>query len=341
MSFFAVLFALLIEQARPLARGNWIHAGFRLWARWASGHLDAGQPHHGWIAWAVAVALPSLGALLIHWALWYVHPLLAFAWSVGILYVTLGFRQFSHYFTDIRDALDDGDEDTARELLAEWRQVDASELPRSEIVRHVIEYSVLAAHRHVFGVLGWFSVLAAFGLGPMGAVLYRMSEFVARYWRYKSKSNAAAGEGASPALQQAASTAWGVMDYVPARVTSLGFAVVGSFEDAIDAWRNYAQRFSNDASIALETRNDGIILAATSGAVNVRLGGQALQTTFDPNASAGFLAADASTLDALTQPSPGREPEVAHLRSIVGLVWRSVVLWMVLLALLTLARLLG
>ena len=33
--------------------------------------------------------------------------------------------------------------------------------------------------------------------------------------------------------------------------------------------------------------------------------------------------------------------EVGHLRSIVGLVWRSVVLWMVLLALLTLARLLG
>ena len=344
MSFFAVLFALLIEQARPLARGNWIHASFRLWARWASRHLDAGQPHHGWIAWGVAVALPSFGALLIHWALWYAHPLLAFAWSVGILYVTLGFRQFSHYFTDIRDALDDGDEDTARELLAQWRQVDASELPRSEIVRHVIEYSVLAAHRHVFGVLGWFSVLAAFGLGPMGAVLYRMSEFVARYWRYKSKS-LEAGEGASPALQTAASKAWGVMDYVPARVTSLGFAVVGSFEDAIDAWRSYknsdAQRFSDDPTIALETRNDGIILAATSGAVNVRLGGQVLQTRFDPNASAGFLAANAATLDLPTQSTPGREPEVAHLRSIVGLVWRSVVLWMVLLALLTLARLLG
>ena len=42
-----------------------------------------------------------------------------------------------------------------------------------------------------------------------------------------------------------------------------------------------------------------------------------------------------------TASTPGREAEIAHLRSIVGLVWRSVVLWMVLLALLTLARLLG
>lgn len=344
MSFFAVLFALLIEQARPLARGNWIHAAFRSWARWTSRNLDAGKPHHGWIAWGVAALLPSLVTLLIHWSLWYVNPLLAFAWSVGILYVTLGFRQFSHYFTDIRDALDDGDEDTARELLAQWRQVDASELPRSEIVRHVIEYSVLAAHRHVFGVLGWFSVLAALGLGPAGAVLYRMSEFAARYWRYKSKS-LQAGEGASPALQAAASSAWGVIDYVPARVTSLGFAVVGSFEDAIDAWRSYksnnAQRFSSGQDLNLESHNDGIILAATSGAVNVRLGGAALQTRFDPNASAGFEAANAAALDVPAQATPGREPEVAHLRSIVGLVWRSVVLWMVLLALLTLAKLLG
>ena len=341
MSFLAVLFALLIEQARPLARGNWIHAGLRMLARWSSRNLDAGKPHHGWIAWSVAALLPSLVTLLVHWGLWAVNPLLSFVWSVGVLYVTLGFRQFSHYFTDIRDALDDGDEDGARELLAQWRQVDASDLPRSEIVRHVIEYSVLAAHRHVFGVLGWFSVLAALGLGPAGAVLYRMSEFVARYWHYKAES-LQAGEGASPALQAAASTAWGVLDYVPARVTSLGFAVVGSFEDAIDAWRNYAQRFSSDKTLTLEGHNDGIILAATSGAVNVRLGGAALQTTFDPQASAGFLAekfaGGANTLDAAT---PGREPEVAHLRSIVGLVWRSVVLWMVLLALLTLAKLLG
>ena len=37
----------------------------------------------------------------------------------------------------------------------------------------------------------------------------------------------------------------------------------------------------------------------------------------------------------------GREPEPAYLAQVVGLVWRSVVMWLVLLALLTLARLLG
>jgi adenosylcobinamide-phosphate synthase len=214
-------------------------------------------------------------------------------------------------------------------MLAEWQQVDASELPRSEIVRHVIEYSVLAAHRHVFGVLAWYCVPAALGFGAGGAVFYRMSEFVARYWKHRSRTQA---QPASAALQDAAAKAWYVIDWVPARMTALAFAVVGSFEDAVDCWRNYSQRFPDD--------NDGVILAATSGAVNVRLGGETLRSTFSPNASQGFTANGARVMEA-TESTPGREAEVGHLRSIVGLVWRSVVLWMVLLALLTLARLLG
>jgi len=266
----------------------------------------------------------------VHWLLqltlgWPVAVL----WSVAVLYVTLGFRQFSHHFTAIRDALDAGDEARARELLAQWQQVDAAELPRSEIVRHVIEYSMLAAHRHVFGVLAWFSVLAAFGLGPAGAVLYRMSEFVARYWRHRDVTET---QLASPALQHAAARAWAAIDWLPARATALAFAVVGSFEEAIDCWRHYAQRFPND--------NDGVVLAATSGAVNVRLGGEALRSAATPAAPNALRTAGGIPSDD-TESTPGREAEVGHLRSIVGLVWRSVVLWMVLLALLTLARLLG
>ena len=55
MSFFAILFALLIEQARPLARSNPIHAGLRAWALSVSRNFDAGKSHHGWVAWSLAV----------------------------------------------------------------------------------------------------------------------------------------------------------------------------------------------------------------------------------------------------------------------------------------------
>jgi adenosylcobinamide-phosphate synthase len=328
MSFFAILLALLIEQVRPLGPHNPVHSALRVWARGASRNFDAGKPQHGWVCWVLAVLAPAAAATGIHWLLFrFVGWPAAMAWSVLVLYATLGFRQFSHHFTDIRDALEAGDEMRARQLLAQWQRVDASELPRSEIVRHVIEYSVLAAHRHVFGVLAWFSVLAAFGLGPAGAVLYRMAEFVARYWRHRNRTQV---QPASEALQSAAARAWAAVDWLPARITAVAFAVVGSFEEAIDCWRNHAQRFPND--------NDGVILAATSGAVNVRLGGELLKPAFAANTQPAGLGLEPP---AATVSTPGREAEIAHLRSVVGLVWRSVVLWMVLLALLTLANLLG
>ena len=309
MSFIAVLMALLLEQARPLGRGNPVHASLRAWVRWSARNFDAGKSAHGWLAWGFSVAVPSLLAMLIYWMLdaW-LGWLAAVVWSVAVLYVTLGFRQFSFHFTQIRDALADGDEDRARNLLANWRQMDASELPRSELVRHVIEHSVLSAHRHVFGVLTWFSLLAAFGLGPAGAVLYRLSEFVARYWQHTSKAH---HQPVSEALKQTAADAWIVMDWAPSRMTALSFAVVGSFEEAIDCWRNCEPRFAGD--------NDAIVLAATSGAVDIRLQG----------------------MDGQGKPFPGQVPELAHLAVVVGLVWRTVVMWMLLIALLTLARLLG
>ncbi len=309
MSFISVLIALLLEQARPLSRGNPVHAGLRAWVRWSSRNFDAGNSLHGWLAWGVAVVGPSLLSLAIFLLLdAFLGWPAAVLWSVAVLYTTLGFRQFSFHFTQIRDALADGEEDRARELLANWQQTDVSELPRSEIVRHVIEHSVLSAHRHVFGVLAWFSVLAAFGLGPAGAVLYRLSEFVPRYWQHKSKAQ---HQPISDALQQSAAQAWTLIDWVPSRITAISFAVVGSFEEAIDGWRNYEPRFGGD--------NDGIVLAATAGAVNIRLQGT----------------------DRPGEAYSGQVPELAHLAVVVGLVWRTVVLWMVLLALLTLARLLG
>jgi adenosylcobinamide-phosphate synthase len=322
MSFLALLLALLIEQARPLAQDNWVHDLMRRWSLFIRRHLDAGRSRHASVIWCISALVPALAALLIHWLLMYfIGWPVAMAWNVLILYTTLGFRQFSHFFTEIRDALENGDEATARAELANWKRVDATQLPRTELMRHVIEYSSVASHRHVFGVMAWFSILAAIGLGPAGAVLYRMAEYLPRLWKMETLASVEVSESLNGFTQDA----WRLIDWIPARITALTFAVVGNFEEAIDSWRSHAQVFPDD--------NDGVVLAATSGAINVRLGGEALKQQAagdEPNANRQHSASTA-----------GRPPELAHLRSMVGLVWRSVLMWMVLLALLTLARLLG
>ena len=175
--------------------------------------------------------MPALLALLVHLlAQWKLGWALAVCWNVALLYVTLGFRQFSHHFTTIRDALDEGDENKARELLAQWQQVQVGEIARSEIVRHVIEYSVIAAHRHVFGVFFWYAVLSTVGLGPAGAVVYRLAEYVQRRWQREAQADG----GVSSMLAEVANQAWQVLDWLPARATALGFAIVGSFCDCSD-----------------------------------------------------------------------------------------------------------
>jgi adenosylcobinamide-phosphate synthase len=306
MSFISILLALLLEQARPLAPVNPVHNSLREWVRWVMRNFDAGKSHHGWLAWCFAVLVPAVVVCAVHWALvWFLGWAAAMVWSVAILYSTLGFRQFSHHFTEIRDALDAGDEDQARQLLAQWMRMDASALPRNEIVRHVIEHSVLSAHRFVFGVLAWYTVLAALGLGPAGAVLYRVSEYVNRYVNRPEKPSS---QPASPAMKTNSGSAWMAIDWLPARITALGFAFVGSFEEAVDGWRQHELHFPGD--------NDGIVLAATAGAVNVKLG-------------------------PLERPGAGQTPQPSHLRAVVGLVWRTVVMWMVFLALVSLARLLS
>ena len=306
MSFISILFALLLEQARPLGQLNAVHNTNRGWVRWIVRNYDAGKTQHGWLTWSLAVVLPSLLASGIYWLLvWSLGWVAAVVWNIAVLYVTLGFRQFSHHFTLIRDALYAGDEALARQKLAEWMRMDASELPRSEIVRHVVEYSALSAHRHVFGVLAWYSVLAAMGLGPAGAVFYRIAEYLGRYVNRPLKPTST---GVSPALQASSNRAWYLTDWVPVRLTALGFAFVGSFEEAVDSWRQYAALYPDD--------NDGVVLAATAGAINVQLGEPVLD-------------------------GEGQVPQTVHLRAFFGLVWRTVVMWMVILVLLSLARLLG
>jgi adenosylcobinamide-phosphate synthase len=329
MSFFAVLFALLLEQVKPLPRGNVIHDALTGWMRWTARNFDAGRNSHAWVVWCVTALAPALLAWAVFVLLDRVNGLLGLAFDVAVLYLTLGFRQFSHYFTDIRAALDRGDELEARRLLSEWRHLDASELPRSEFLRHLIEHSLLAAHRHVFGVFFWFVLLATFGLGPAGAVLYRMAEFASRYWSFRSGDGAIAVNERLMALSM---RLFRLLDHVPARLTASGFAVVGNFEEAVNCWRRDATLWKHD--------NEGVILAAAAGAVGIRLGGGSAPgltpdraKTFESGASPDSAEADGST--------PGAPPQLAHLRSVVGLVWRSVVLWMLLLALLSLANLVG
>lgn len=329
MSFLAVAFALLIEQLKPLPPGNFVHRAMAGWMRWAGHNFNAGRDHHAVVVWVVTVPVPALVAWGVHVLLGEFGSAFALAWDVLVLYLTLGFRQFSHFFTDIQEALERGDELSARSLLQQWLALDASDLPRDELLRHTMEHALLAAHRHVFGVFYWFVLLSGLGCGPAGAVLYRLAEFASRHWAARFSRVGLAQEDR---LMQLSARCFSVIDHVPARLTAGGFAIVGNFEEAVNGMRQHATLWG--------ATNEGVILAAAAGAVGVRLGGAAqrgpdLGATLSAEGDAEFQS------HAAAGSTSGAAPQLGHLRSLVGLVWRSVVLWLLLLALLSLAKLIG
>lgn len=313
MTFFSILCALLIEQLKPLRADNQVYGGIKTLAMRIEGWFNAGEPKNGRMGWILMMLALVLPAAIVYWVLqYYGLVFLAFAWNVAVVYLTLGFRHYSHYFTSIQLALNQGDEARARLLLAEWARIDTVGMDAQEIARISVEKSLITTHRSVFGVFFWFLMPA----GPACAVLYRVSEYLARAWNEpEHMRNEAFGQFAAKAFY------W--IDWIPVRLTAIAFAVVGNFEDAIYAWRNFANRWTDESR--------GIILAAGGGAMGVRLG-----TPFE-NAPQ-LLPADAALVDlgdAESDVLPGEEPNLRALQSTVGLVWRALILWMILLLLLS------
>ena len=302
MSVFAIIAALLLEQWRPLSDRKAAFQALSSWADWLERSFDAGEAHHGRIAWGVAMVVPIAAAVVLYHALYWVSPFAAFLVNVAALYFTMGFRQFSHFFTGIQAAVRDGDMDQARELLGAWRGESATHRSREEVMRLAIEEAVAASHRHVFAVIFWFMVLVL-PLGPAGAILYRLACFLDRHWRGK-------GDFGGFAAQAVYWLEWPV-----ARLTAASFAVVGDFEDAVFCWRTQAGAWFD--------RNLGIVLAAAGGALGVKLG------------------MPLTEIEGL-QPRPdlgvGEAADAQHLDSAVGLLWRALVLWVFVLLVISLLR---
>ncbi|WP_256079874.1 CobD/CbiB family protein [Massilia sp. YIM B04103] len=313
MTFLSILCALLLEQLKPLRADNPVYAEIKSLAVRMETWFNAGHERHGQMGWFLMMGALMLPTALIYWVLlYYKLYLAAFAWNVAIVYLTLGFRHYSHYFTSIQLALNAGDEAAARSLLAEWTKQDTVGMEVSEIARVAVEKSLITSHRNVFGVFFWFLM----PLGPSGAVMYRVSEYLARAWNEpEHMRNEAFGEFAARAFY------W--IDWIPARLTAVAFAVVGNFEDAIYAWRNFAHRWKDEAI--------GIILSAGGGAMGVRLGSPLENASKVVPSDAAAVDIGDVEIDTL----PGDEPSVRALQSTVGLVWRALLLWMLLLLLLS------
>ena len=301
MSVFAIVIALLIEQWPVLGERRGFLPALSRWAIWVERNFNGGEPRHGVIAWLVAVGPAVLIAVALHAMLDEVSSLLALVFDVLVLYYTIGFRQYGHFFTDIQLAIRTGDIDRARELISAWRGEATVVRSREEIIRLTIEEALVGSHRQVFGGLLWYILLP----GPSGAILYRLACFLRQRW------------GGLGTFGRFAEKAFFVLDWPAVRLTALVFAVVGDFEDAVYCWRTQARGWADP--------NSGVVLSSGAGAMGVRLG-MSLQGETGPVTR--------------VEVGVGESADGPFLDSTVGLLWRSIVFWVFLLGLVSVGRLL-
>src|SRR5258706_1384146 len=222
MSLLSLVAALLLEQWRPLADRRNLYLLLARYATFLEGLFNAGEARQGAIAWVIAVVPAVLGAWLVYAAAYGVHHLLTLLLNVAALYLTMGFRQRSHYFTAIHLALKEDDLVKARDTLSAWRKASCADLDREAIARLAIEEALVSSHRYVFAVVFWFVLLP----GPAGAILYRLSMFLHDRWGTKT----------SPELERLSRfspLSFAALDWLPERFTAAAFSLVGAFDDAV------------------------------------------------------------------------------------------------------------
>ena len=171
-------------------------------------------------------------------------PYVAFA--IFILFFSFGPKDIGEDVDEYCSALEDGDKERVEETA---RAIVEGQVPDDELqcIRKVEEAVCVHANNRLFAVIFWFVVLGILGpLGPLGAWAYRVTDLVRR----RAVATVAADEDADSTaalLRNAAVLVHGWLAWVPARLTSLGYAAAGHFDAALGAWRAPSEQ--QDASL--------------------------------------------------------------------------------------------
>lgn len=303
MSFTALLAALLLEHFRPLPRAFRLFGWFSGYAQYLERQFNAGEHRHGVLAWFLALSPFVFLVTLISLLLNVISGLMGWAWSLTVLYFLMGFGRLGENAAAVASALRNQQFDQAQLLLEQWTGRDSAANSANEVARLGIEEILVSAYRNLFGVVLWFALL-----GPGGALLYRLAQLLAQTWGTLNEQ-----EFGDFGKFSARAFAW--MDWLPARLTAISFAIVGNFEDAMYCWRSQATQWMEESL--------GIVLASGAGAMGVKLG-EALETR--------------AGIESRPEIGLGDDADVDYMDSAISLIWRTLALWLVVLLLITLAR---
>ncbi len=215
-----------------------------------NGAAARGWRSHGVTAWCLAVLPLTLLA-------WLLSLLPSVGWLVEIvlLYLALGLRSLGEHVLPVAHALWRNDLPEARRRVGWIVSRDTTQLDEEGVARAATESVLENGSDAVFAALFWFIVA-----GAPGVVLYRLSNTLDAMWGYRNARFERFG--------WAAARIDDVLNYIPARLVALTYALLGRTGDSLRCWRRQAPLW--------DSPNAGPVMAAGAGALSVTLGGAAI-----------------------------------------------------------------
>ncbi|AKU14017.1 adenosylcobinamide-phosphate synthase [Azoarcus sp. CIB] len=263
--------------------------GFGRWAGWLEARLRPRLPTRagGLLAWLLAIGPWLALALLLRAS----HPAAHWLVDIGLLYFALGARSLAQHAEAIAAPLAAGDLDMARERVGWIVSRDTRALDAAGVAKAGTESVLENGNDAVFGALFWFCIA-----GGAGALVFRLANTLDAMWGYRTERFIRFG--------WAAARLDDILNWLPARLTALTYALLGRSRDALACWREQAS--------AWDSPNAGPVMAAGAGALGVQLGGAAIYHGHEE----------------LRPPlGCGRTPDAASVRAAVRLMQHGMLLW--------------
>lgn len=295
-AFIAFLFELLAGDLRHWRQGHW----FARWSVWLEQRLDGARLWNATPGVLLTVGLPLALVVLVQGALedvWF--GVLSLVFAVAVLLYSLRYQELDDHVDAYLDACEAGEMDRAREQVELMRgaPLNAEDCAANTVAGAVTEQ----ANERLFAVLFWFVVL-----GAGGAALYRLA-----WWAAAQPTPPARDPVERMGYQRAALRLLAILDWIPARLAVFTYALAGSFDDAVHQGRQQA-----DEAADMGARNHAWLRGAGLGALNLTRYQVSLTLEADSDAVVEF------------------RPELV--RAARSLVLRSLMIWAVVVALLSL-----
>jgi adenosylcobinamide-phosphate synthase len=219
------------------------------------------------------------------------------ALDVIVLYLAIGRRSLAAHALPVRESLHAGNLSKARERVGMMVSRDTTPMQEADVSKATVESVLENGNDAIFGAIFWFLIA-----GAPGALAYRLANTLDAMWGYRNARYREFG--------WAAARLDDVLNFVPARLTALSYALAGAIAGrthaALRCWREQGRRWKSP--------NAGPVMAAGAGSLGLTLGG-----------SAWYHGA----LEQRPTLGSGRAPRARDIDRALTLIDRSLAIWLI------------